>query len=175
MQISGSILHRLGPERVAARIAHSRSLRGLAVRLLPAGTATGHDSLADYEALAAAIKRRAPWLGTRIVDERRPLELVDRIARARVVVGTSLHVRIVAAAYGVPRVTLTRWKPTQYARTWDDVMPFDVGIDRLDDAIDAALVRRGDAAARSEELARLAHEHLGELAGRVLAAAGRSA
>ena len=36
-------------------------------------------------------------------------------ADARVVVGTSLHVRIVAAAYGVPRVSLAKPKPTRYA------------------------------------------------------------
>jgi hypothetical protein len=29
------------------------------------------------------------------------------------VIGTSLHVRIVAAADGVPRVTLARWKPAR--------------------------------------------------------------
>ena len=41
------------------------------------------------------------------------------IRRARVVIGTSLHVRIVAAAYGVPRVSLAKPKPTRYARLWD--------------------------------------------------------
>ena len=46
MQISRAILHRLGPELVAARVAHSGSLRGLGLRLLPAGMATGHDSIA---------------------------------------------------------------------------------------------------------------------------------
>jgi polysaccharide pyruvyl transferase WcaK-like protein len=173
LQASSRILQRLGPERVAERIAASPTLRGLALRLLPAGTATGHDSIADYEQLIAHLGRRAPRLDAEIVTQRRPLELVDRIGGARVVVGTSLHVRIIAAAYGVPRVTLSRHKPTQYARTWDPEMPFDVGLDDLDDAVDAALASAGRAhvAARSEELSRLAHEHLGELAGRVLALA----
>jgi hypothetical protein len=176
VQVSSAILLRLGAERVAAHIARSRSLRGLALRLLPAGTATGHDSLAEYEELAAMIRRRAPWLGTRVVGERRPLDLVDRLARARVVIGTSLHVRIVAAAYGVPRLTLSRWKPTQYAHTWDAGMPFDVGIDELDAAVEAALAgaRRGADAARTEELSRLAHEHLGDLAARVRAQRSRA-
>ena len=36
-------------------------------------------------------------------------------------IGTSLHVRIVAAAYGVPRVTMRRAKPTRYAARWDEL------------------------------------------------------
>ena len=100
------------------------------------------------------------------MTERRPLDLVDRIAPARVVIGTSLHGRIVAAAYGVPRVPLACDKPTQYARTWYPGMPFDVGIDDLDAAVAAALAGADDAF-RTEELMRLAHEQLGALAGRV--------
>ena len=86
-------------------------------------------------------------------------------------IGTSLHVRIVAGAYGVARVTLRRSKPTRYARTWDARMPFDVPLTRLDPAIGAALARaeRPGAAAASAELARLAHENLADLAGRALA------
>ena len=60
------------------------------------------------------------------------------IRRARVVIGTSLHVRIVAAAYGVPRVSLAKPKPTRYARLWDPDMPFDVALEDLDAAVEAA-------------------------------------
>ena len=88
-------------------------------------------------------------------------------------VGTSLHVRIIAAAYGVPRVTLARWKPTQYARAWDPDMPFDVGLRELDGAVEAAIAagRRSDVAERSAALAWRAHEHQAALARRVLAMA----
>ena len=59
---------------------------------------------------------------------------------------------------GVPRVTLSRHKPTQYARTWDPEMPFDVGLDDLDNAVEAAVAAaaRTEVVARSEELSRLA-------------------
>ena len=169
VQISSAILRQLGHAEVGARIAASRELRGRPVRLLLAGTATGHDTVADYEALM----RHAPGVDLEILEGRRPLDVVDQIRSARVVVGTSLHVRIIAAAYGVPRVTLSRWKPTQYARAWDADMPFDVGLDDLDAAIAAAEAagRRPEVAERSAALAHAAHEHLDGLARRVLALA----
>jgi hypothetical protein len=169
VQISSAILRQLGHAEVGARIAASPALRGRPVRLLLAGTATGHDAVADYEALM----RHAPGVDLAILEGRRPLDIVDQIRRARVVVGTSLHVRIIAAAYGVPRVSLSRWKPTQYARAWDDDMPYDVALRDLDAAIVAAEAagRRPEVQARSAGLAAEAHAHLEGLARRVLARA----
>ncbi len=88
-------------------------------------------------------------------------------------IGTSLHVRIVAGAYGVPRVTLTKRKPTEYARSWDSDMPYDVALNDLDHAIEAADRPRPAAAsqARSADLALRAHEHLAGLAAEVTALA----
>ena len=57
-------------------------------------------------------------------------------------IATSLHARIVAAAYGVPRVSLAKPKPTRYARLWDPDMPFDVALEGLDAAVEAACARR---------------------------------
>jgi hypothetical protein len=169
VQISSAILRTLGHAAVGARLAASPALLGRPVRLLLAGTATGHDAVADYEELM----RHAPGLDVAILEGRRPLDVVDQIRRARVVIGTSLHVRIIAAAYGVPRVTLARWKPTQYARAWDPDMPFDVALGDLDAAVVAAETagRRPEVGARSAALAHRAHEHLEDLARRVLALA----
>lgn len=171
LQVSSAILRSLGHAAVGARLAASPALRGRPVRLLLAGTATGHDRVADYEELM----RHAPGLDLAILEERRPLDVVDRIRRARVVIGTSLHVRIIAAAYGVPRVSLARWKPAQYARTWDPDMPYGVALDDLDAAIAAAesAGRRPEVAERSAAVVRHAHEHLDALARRVLALAAR--
>ena len=98
------------------------------------------------------------------------MALVDHIRRARVVIGTSLHVRIVAAAYGVPRVSLAKPKPTRYARLWDPGMPFGVALGELDAAVEAALARasRPEAAEHAERLALAAHENLEQLARRVV-------
>ena len=65
---------------------------------------------------------------------------------------------------------LSRYTPTKYALTWDPDMPFDVPIDSLDAAIETALASadRPEVAARSAELSRRAHEHLTDLADRVM-------
>ena len=98
VQASRAVLHRLGHAAVAARLAASPQLRGLPLRLLLAGTATGHDVRRRLRAARPATSRRAaPRADVAILETRRPLELVDHIRRARVVIGTSLHVRIVAA------------------------------------------------------------------------------
>jgi hypothetical protein len=78
--------------------------------------------------------------------------------------------RIVAAAYGVPRVSLSKPKPTRYARLWDSEMPFDVGLGELDEAIGAAIARAATpaAAAHADRLSRMAHDNLEHLADVVL-------
>jgi hypothetical protein len=169
-QASRRILRKLGHERVAARLAHARHFQGLKLRLLMAGTARGHDTIDDYERLADLVKRESPGADIEILRERRPYDIVDQIQHARVVIGTSLHVRIIASAYGVPRVTLVRNKPTGYSRTWDADMPHNIAIDHLDEAVEAALAsaHKPEVAARSAELSHLAHEHLGDVARRVM-------
>ena len=164
VQISSARLRMLGHARVARALTRSPQLAGRPVHLLLAGTATGHDAVRDYELVA----RAAP--GVEILRERRPWELVDHIRRARVVIGTSLHVRIVAAAYGVPRVSLAKPKPTRYARLWDPGMPFGVELGELDAAVEAALERaaRPEAAEHAQRLALAAHENLEQLARRVV-------
>ena len=170
VQVSSARLRMLGHARVGRAIARSPQLRGRPVRLLLAGTATGHDAVEDYE----AVVRAAPGVDIEIVDDRRPLALVEHIRRARVVVGTSLHVRIVAAAYGVPRVSLSKPKPTRYAKLWDAAMPFDVALEQLDDAVAAAITLAATPAAadHAERLARTAHDNLQSLSELVLAGAG---
>jgi hypothetical protein len=113
-------------------------------------------SIADYEQVVRAARRAARGIDIDILHERRPLALADHIRRAWVAVGTSLHVRIVAAAHGVPRVSLAKPKPTRYARLWDPDMPFGVGLDDLDGAIEAARARARTPAAH-DHATRLAH------------------
>ena len=169
VQISKSRLRLLGHAAVGAAIARSPQLARRPVRLMLAGTATGHDAIDDYE----LVRRAARGVEIEILDERRPLELADHIRRARVVIATSLHARVVAAAYGVPRVSLAKPKPTRYAKHWDPDMPFDVTLEGLDAAIAAACLRAADPAAveHSERLALAAHENLEALARLVLAEA----
>ena len=166
VQVSRSRLRMIGHARLGAALASGPQLAGRPIRLLLAGTATGHDSTEDYELLVRAARRTRRGVDIAILHERRPLELAARIARASVAIGTSLHVRIVAAAYGVPRVSLAKPKPTRYARQWDPGMPFDVGVEQLDAAVEAALreAPRAEAAAHAEQLALAAHGQLEALA-----------
>ena len=170
VQVSRGILAQLGLERLAAALAASPALAKLRIRLLLAGTANGHDAAEDLERLAAAVRRAAPGRDIALLEARRPRELVEEIRRAKVVVASSLHVRIVAAAFGIGRVSLARPKTTRYARTWDADMPFDVGPDGLDAAVARAIARaeEPEAAAHAAGLSRLAHERLNALAHRAL-------
>jgi hypothetical protein len=170
VQVSRGILGELGLERLAAALAASPALRALRIRLLLAGTANGHDTVEDLERLAAAVRRATPGRDIALLEARRPRELVEEIRRAKVVVGSSLHVRVVAAAFGIGRVSLARPKTTRYARTWDADMPFDVGPDGLDAAVARAVERaeEPEAAAHAAGLSRLAHERLNALAHQAL-------
>lgn len=171
VQASSAILRNLGPAKLATAIATSPRLREARIRFLLAGAATGHDSVDDYRDLIQRIRRTAPELDLGIIEDRRPLDLVDHIRRARVVLSSSLHVRIVASAYGVPRVTFERSKPTKYAAFWDPGMPYGVRSEQLDQAIREALSRADHQTelTRSAELSRLAHENLADLAAQVMA------
>ena len=170
VQVSRGILAQLRLERLADALAASPALAKLRIRLLLAGTANGHDAAEDLERLAAAVRRAAPGRDIALLEARRPRELVEEIRRAKVVVASSLHVRIVAAAFGIGRVSLARPKTTRYARTWDADMPFDVGPDGLDAAVARAIARaeEPEAAAHAAGLSRLAHERLNALAHRAL-------
>ncbi len=170
VQVSRGILAQLGLERRADALAASPTLAKLRIRFLLAGTANGHDAAEDLERLAAAVRRAAPGRDIALLEARRPRELVEEIRRAKVVVASSLHVRIVAAAFGIGRVSLARPKTTRYARTWDADMPFDVGPDGLDAAVARAIERaeEPEAAAHAAGLSRLAHERLNALAHRAL-------
>ncbi|WP_069110891.1 polysaccharide pyruvyl transferase family protein [Jiangella alba] len=173
IQVNGAVLADLGTAAVARSLIRNPDLRGLRIRVLLAGTYRDlGDSRALDEELVDAVTKLAPGTDITIIDDRRPLDLVDHISRARIVIGTSLHLRITACAYNVPRVTLKIGaKQTRYLTLWDPYMPCDVALGNLDDATSAAL-----AAARRREVRQLAartsdaaHAHLKSLAEAVLA------
>ncbi len=165
VQISSRRLAHLGHEWVAAQLAHSVRLRGLRLRFLLAGAAAGHDSAEAYADVAGRMRRLAPDLDVDVLTGRRPWQIVEQIQTARVVVASSLHVRIVASAYAVPRVSLARPKVTRYAQTWDPVMPHGVTLDQLDAALGRAFARDpGGGGALAEH----AHAHLTRLADAVV-------
>lgn len=174
VQASAGIIRRLGPRKLAQHLVACGNLDGLRIRFLLAGTATGHDTLDSVERVAAEIARLAPSREVEIITDRGPMEIVDHIRRARVVVSSSLHVRIVAASYGVPRLTFTRGKPTRYAQLWDPHMPVDVELATLDAAVGDALAAgaRDEVLAASQRLTELADANIRALADTVRATLG---
>lgn len=178
IQFSGRVVRAHGHAEIASALAASATLRRMRLRFLAAGTASGHDSFDDFHRIIGHLRTIVPGVDAAVLDDRRPTDIAGHIQRATVVVGSSLHMRIVACAYGVARVSLRRAKTTNYARWWDDAMPFDVTFDKLDDAIVRALAAGRDAGVRnrSEALTRRADENLkalGRFAGGLAASENR--
>ncbi|MFC7405052.1 polysaccharide pyruvyl transferase family protein [Georgenia alba] len=139
VQVSEAHLRLTGLTTFAEALARSRHLAPFPIRLFLAGTARGHDSPEAYRQIVTHVRRLCPDRDIDVLPARRPLDLVDAIASARLWVGLSLHGRIVASAYGVPRLSLVKRKLDAYARTWDPDMPYGVTAETLDDAVAQAL------------------------------------
>jgi hypothetical protein avisC_08157 len=137
LQVSDAHLSRVGADALLDPLASSPTVSQTGVAIMCAGTASGHDSFEKAEELAAGLTERK--IGVTIVRERQPEALLRLIAGSTAVVATSLHLRILACAHAVPRVSLPIAKVTCYARTWDDRMPFDVAAPDLAEALDVAL------------------------------------
>jgi polysaccharide pyruvyl transferase WcaK-like protein len=129
--------------QIAAQLDRLASTSGCGVAFFRAGAAPWHDDAACYERTAARMR-------TKSLAIFRSLDVWDicaLIARSRGFVGSSLHGRIVATAFGLPRVNLRPpgagsrvTKQTAFAATWDDPeMPASVGPDDIARAVSDAL------------------------------------
>lgn len=160
VQLNARAVYANGLQMTAAFVAQVAQVTGGPVTLLAAGTAAGHDSISLYLAIAHKARALAP---TAHIDVLARASVADRtalIARARIWVGTSLHGRIVASAYQVPRVSLSNAKVSTYAEEWDPGFPHGVSTHSAGHAIDCALTLASDRVEqrRSQELSALAHE-----------------
>jgi hypothetical protein len=88
------------------------------ITLVIAGIAPGHDSFRAYFDLVSAVNRVRPnWI--KILFDIDPLSIVREIASADLVIASSLHFRIVAMSYAIPRITIFVQKSINYGRNWD--------------------------------------------------------
>lgn len=131
---------------LAAQLDTVATATGLGVALFRAGAAPWHDDLATLERLAARMHTRA-------VAVFRSLHLWDicaLIASSRAFCGSSLHGRIVAMAFGLPRLNLCAGTPNAmyamaskqaaYAATWEATgLPDVVDVGDLADGLQQAL------------------------------------
>ena len=138
VQASQEYLTTVGIEAFAQALTKLPFAEGVDLRLFLAGTANHHDSIHSYRQLVDLLRRLDPTRGVEVSQARNPWDRVDEIASARLWIGTSLHGRITAAAYGVPRISLEVQKVSDYAATWDSDAPFGVSPEDLPAAADLA-------------------------------------
>lgn len=100
------------------------------IYLFAAGTARHHDSFELYEEIVNRIDDvyKSKIL---IIYERNPLSLVKYIKYSKMWIGTSLHGRIIAITYSIPRVSLENNKVAKYSSLWDNEFPYNVKLKDL--------------------------------------------
>lgn len=128
---------------VAAQLDLAAQSHGLSIAFFTAGTAPWHDDLEAYE----RARQRMRTSSVHIMNSANLWDICALIESSRIYCGSSLHGRIVAAAFGLPRVnvrhparTAPRSKQSAFAQTWDDPdMPAEVGVGQLAKGVDDAL------------------------------------
>ncbi len=140
VHLSRQAFEKVTPEEWAESLHEAfRSVPG-EIRLFLAGLAPAHDSLSRAKDLRDRLARLVGTGRAVTVSETRSVwDRVEEIAGARAWIGGSLHGRIIASAYGVPRVSLAKPKVDAYARDWDPEQPYGVGPRTLAESVARAL------------------------------------
>lgn len=130
-------------DEIAAQLDRAAATTGFGVVLFRAGAAPWHDDLDCLRRVAARMRRRS----VQVFESLDAWDVCALIATSRGYCGSSLHGRIVAMAFALPRVSLHRpgigaraGKQAAYAATWDSACsPATVGVADIAHALGAAL------------------------------------
>lgn len=144
VQISAELVMASGVEMIAGSLCKALHDTAMNVLFFAAGTASYHDDFSLYEAIAQAMREAGFAGGVDVLYERDPLQLAGYIARARLWVGTSLHGRILASEYSIPRISLSNAKVAEYISQWDSAYPGNVGFVELADQVAVVLAGKPD-------------------------------
>jgi hypothetical protein len=145
-------------DAIAAQLDVVTARTGLGVALFRAGAAPWHDDLEVYRRMAARLRVAS----AHVFESLHVWDLCALIAASRGYCGSSLHGRIVALAFGRPRVNLQSpvavgepSKQQAFAETWDAApLPTTVPIESLADGVEKAqAVDRALLARRAADLA----------------------
>lgn len=156
LQVNKSTLDSYKKKHIKSVLRTIYDAHNIPIILFAAGTANGHDSFKAYEDIVESLKDD---IDIKILDTRNPLKIIDYIAAAKIVIGTSLHVRIIASTYNVPRISLRNDKTSSYAKEWDDTWPTDVDFNELPSILDGFNTSGRDIIA-GERLTARAYEEL---------------
>jgi hypothetical protein len=146
LQLSEGHVRTYGIDAWTSAIVACAELGDRPLRFFIAGSAPAHDSIELYTQLIGRITAERPdWdvalSGARSIEDR-----VREIATAALWIGSSLHGRILACAYGTKRLSIAKPKVDVYAETWDVDFPFGVEPATLPTAVSAALAHEPDPA-----------------------------
>lgn len=138
-QINRALLIHWTPQAIIDSLLTLISSLDMDVYLFAAGTAAGHDDLSLYRYIAQSINERLTSPRAYTIQERHPLALCKYIKYTSLWIGSSLHGRIIAAAYARARVSLENAKVSRYAMDWDTNYPHGATLDNLYEASICAL------------------------------------
>ncbi len=125
---------------------------GFSIKVGVAGIANHHDSLDDLYAFKALASQKS--LSVEILTSLDALDICQQIANASLVISTSLHYRIVARSYGVPRISLNAHKVNCWAHANDRLHPFGSEVATLASTADHYLsnLKSTDSSGQEEDL-----------------------
>lgn len=145
-------------DTIARRLESTAVPSGLGVVLFRAGAAPWHDDLRCYARLASRLQRAS----VKLFYSLNIWDICALIAQSRLYCGSSLHGRIVAMAFGVPRVNVRHpartgrlTKQAAFAATWErPEQAAVVAIDDIEQACNRALASsQGELNVKARELA----------------------